>query len=319
MDNSNIYLQCIEKKKNRLIKRESEYNIKLQNLQKENEEYADAVLKLKKIGSDIAISVISGNTAKVEKLKIDSVKYNAIKSEIEKNAGIKPFAFECDICKDTGFFEGKPCQCIKKMVSDILSSSASKFAPMENCRFGTFQLDYYEDSMPDGANPKKRMTKIFKELKEYTINFNPKSSKSLIFFGNTGLGKTHLSLSIMNELIEKGFFVHYDSAFNLFSKIETERFNEHTDTTYKDAVSCDLLIIDDLGSEFVSAYTQSVFYSIINTRILAAKPTIINTNLSLLDIENKYTPRVSSRIMGEYIAKQFIGNDIRQKKIVKKV
>ena len=317
MDNENVYLKCIEQKKDTLKQRKAEYDEKLNELARQNSEYSEAVTILAQIGSALAISTISGDVKNTEKLKVEAIKYSAIKKEIEKRAGIEPFKYECSLCNDTGFSGGKICSCIKKMASEIRINAVSKSAPISGCRFDTFDLDFYDDSLPDGTNPKKKMTLILKALKEYTLNFNPNLSENMIFFGNTGLGKTHLSLAIMNELIEKGFYVVYDSAFNLFSKIETEHFKNHIDDTYNDALNCDLLIIDDLGSEFLSSYSQSVLYSIINTRILSRKPTIINTNLSIKEIEQKYTPRVSSRIVGEYTPKKFIGTDIRQKKVLR--
>ena len=319
MNDENLYLKCIAQRKDRFKLKKAEYDEKLYNLANENTEYKDAVLKLSQIGPMIAISTISGDVEKTEKLRIEAVKFSSIKKEIEKRAGIKPPAAECPICGDTGFADGKVCSCVKKEVGEIRIKSVSGKAPLYNCRFDTFDLGFYDETLPDGTSPKKRMTLILKALKEYTLNFNPKTSESMIFFGNTGLGKTHLSLSIMNELIKKGFYVVYDSAFNLFSQIETEHFKNHTEDTYNDTLYCDLLIIDDLGSEFISPYSQSVLYSIINTRLLAGKPTIINTNLSIKEIEDIYTPRISSRIVGEYTAKKFIGNDIRQKKILKNI
>ena len=319
MNNENLYLKCIAQKKDRLQNRKAEYSQKLDNLAVENPEYREAVLKLSQIGPSLAISSISGDKTKTEKLKVQAFKYSAIKKEIENRAGIKPFAYECGLCNDTGFVDGKVCSCIKKMAGEMRMESASRTVPVSGCRFDTFDLNYYDDTLPDGTSPKKRMTLILKYLKEYTLNFNPKTSESMIFFGSTGLGKTHLSLSIMNELTEKGFYVVYASAFNLFSRIETEHFKEHIDDTYNEAIDCDLLIIDDLGSEFISSYSQSTLYSIINTRLLSSKPTIINTNFSIDKIEDRYTPRVSSRILGNYTPKMFIGSDIRQKKILKNI
>ena len=139
-----------------------------------------------------------------------------------------------------------------------------------------------------------------------------------MFTGNTGLGKTHLSLSIVNELVKKDFDVLYSSAYNLFSKMENERFNLHTEDTYNYAISCDLLVIDDLGSEFVSPFIQTLIYNIVNTRILASKPVIINTNLEIDELETKYTARVSSRLLGNYVTKEFVGRDIRQIKSLSK-
>ena len=183
--------------------------------------------------------------------------------------------------------------------------------------FENFDLNFYKNEDVDGANPRKRMTAILKLCREYVINFNPRSSESLLFMGDTGLGKTHLTISITYELLNRGFDVIYGSAYNLFSDMETEHFTDHTNTKYDAAINSDLLVIDDLGGEFVSPYIQSLLYNIINTRDLSGKPTIINTNLSMAEIANRYTPRVASRLI-KYTAKKFIGNDIRQIKAIQK-
>ena len=135
--------------------------------------------------------------------------------------------------------------------------------------------------------------------------------------GDTGLGKTHLTLAITYELLNQGFDVVYGAAYNLFSDMETEHFKLHTNERYTAAINCDLLVIDDLGGEFVSPYIQSLLYNIINTRDLANKPTIINTNLSMGEIAKRYTPRIASRLL-KYTDVDFIGNDIRQIKAIQK-
>ena len=143
--------------------------------------------------------------------------------------------------------------------------------------------------------------------------------KNLLFFGQTGLGKTHLSLAIVAEVSAKGFGVVYGSAQNLFSAAEKEHFSYSGETSVQDSLlGCDLLVIDDLGTEFYSSFAASLFYNIVNTRLLSCKPTVINTNLSLDELEKKYTPRICSRFMGGYDSKKFIGSDIRQIKALER-
>ena len=162
------------------------------------------------------------------------------------------------------------------------------------------------------------MANIFEFAKDYAQNFK-KNSDNLLFLGGVGLGKTHLSLSIINVVTEKGFGVIYDSAQNLFNKIEKEHFSYSGSSEIIDAVlSCDLLVIDDLGTEFITPFTVSQFYNIINSRINSGLPTIINSNLDFSEIQEKYTPRVLSRIMGNYKIKKFMGDDIRIKKALGK-
>jgi DNA replication protein DnaC len=191
--------------------------------------------------------------------------------------------------------------------------------PLTDCRFENFDLIYYSDKADEnGQNPRRRMTAILKLCKEYVLNFNPEASGNLLFMGNAGLGKTHLTLAIVSGVIEKGFLPIYGSAENLFTCIENEKFAGEGRGSYEALLNCDLLVIDDLGAEMATQFTKSVLYNLINTRILTRKPTIINTNLSMKQIEEKYTPRISSRLIGNYEGQRFLGNDIRQQKLLKK-
>jgi len=131
--------------------------------------------------------------------------------------------------------------------------------------------------------------------------------------GATGLGKTHLSLAIANVVAEKGYRVIYDTAHNILSSLEREKFSySNTGEREKEILDCDLLIIDDLGSEFSTQFTVAAIYNIVNTRINRSKPVIISTNLTEKELEEKYTQRVTSRIIGNYVSLLFIGKDIRQ-------
>ena len=170
----------------------------------------------------------------------------------------------------------------------------------------------------DGQNARRRMTSILKLCKEYVINFDPNASKNLLFMGDAGLGKTHLTLSIVSGVIEKGYMPIYGSAENLFATVETEKFSGEGRGAYEAMLSCDLLVIDDLGAEMATTFTKSVLYNLVNTRILSRRPTIINTNLTMKQIEERYTPRISSRLIGNYECNKFLGADIRQQKILNK-
>jgi len=132
--------------------------------------------------------------------------------------------------------------------------------------------------------------------------------------GATGLGKTHLTTSMAYVIIDKGYDVVYDSAQNIFSAYEAKRFDKNMSVDTDKFMTCDLLIMDDLGTEVSNAFTVSCLYNIINTRLVAGKATIINTNLSLAEINKRYTDRIGSRIMGEYNIHQFLGSDIRMQK-----
>lgn len=299
--------------------KESRYNAELAAVYAQIPELEKIDLTLSRIGSNAAIAALSGNFEGLENLKNESSVLTARKAEILRDAGIEKPAFSCNMCSDTGYVNGSYCECVKRLAKQMTFENMSKQMPITTEKFENFDLKYYSDKPnADGLVPRKKMTEVLKIAKEYCINFG-NGSKNLLFMGNTGLGKTHISLSIASEIIEKGYGVIYGSAQNLFSEVEKEHFAYTGDTEKMDALlNVDLLVIDDLGTEFMSSFTQSVFYNIVNTRILNNHPTIINTNLSFAELEQRYTPRISSRFLGNYQMIKFFGTDIRQQKALKK-
>ena len=172
-------------------------------------------------------------------------------------------------------------------------------------------MDIQEDKQ---VSPYERMSKVLAYCKKYARTFSL-DSPSIMMRGATGLGKTHLSLAIANEVIQNGFGVIYVSAPMLLSTLEKSHFKYDYDTeeeTINSLVTCDLLIIDDLGTEFQSSYSTSTIYNIFNSRLLNRKPTIMNTNLTLKDLEKSYSPRFVSRVMGNCAKIDFLGRDIRR-------
>ena len=299
--------------------KESRYNSDLAAVYSQIPELEKIDLTLTHIGSSAALSALSGNFAKLETLKEESSILTARKEEILRDAGIEKPEYNCKVCSDTGFVNGKYCECVHRLAKQLTLKEMSGKMPITSEKFENFDLKYYSDKPnADGIVPRKKMTEVLKIAKEYCISFG-KNSKNLLFMGNTGLGKTHISLSIVSEIIEKGYGVIYGSAQNLFSEVEKEHFAYTGDTEKMDALlEVDLLVIDDLGTEFLSSFTQSVLYNIINTRILGGKPTIISTNLSLSELEQRYTARISSRFIGNYMMIKFFGTDIRQQKALSK-
>ena len=308
--------KCVNDKENARLTRVALREEAISRLSGENAVLRETDNAIAKLTAKLPLAAIAGRKSEVENIKITVEELNKKRAEILKAAGIDDAGYTCDICKDTGFVDGKYCSCVKAAAAGLMIKELSSVAPVDECRFENFNLSYYPDTETENGNPKKRMTEVLKLCREYVIDFDCAKSPSLLFMGNTGLGKTHLSLAIAYELILKGFDVIYGSAYNLFAKMESEHFGEHSDASYTAAVGADLLIIDDLGGEFVSPYIQSLVYNIINTRLLARKPTIVNTNLSMSDINRIYTPRVASRLLGEYTSRRFLGSDIRQQKSV---
>lgn len=224
--------------------------------------------------------------------------------------------YTCKICSDTGYNGGYICECRKELLRELAKEELASVSTSDRCRFDNFSLEYYPQPVDGtlGVSPAKRMNEILEYCRCYAEDFDTES-ESLYMHGATGLGKTHLSLAIANVVAENGFRVIYDSAQNLLSSLEKEKFSySGSGEREKEILDCDLLIIDDLGSEFSTNFTVAALYNIINTRINRSKPVIISTNLSETELEAKYTQRITSRIIGNYVSLLFLGKDIRQLK-----
>ncbi len=222
--------------------------------------------------------------------------------------------YSCPECNDTGVKGTKLCSCHIELLKDLAYEEAGKKSPLRICTFDDFKLSYYSDKAPsrNERSPRETMMGIFEYCRDYAYNFD-RNSPSILMLGQTGLGKTHLSLAIVGTVIGLGYSVLYNSAQNFFRELQNERFGKSGSSAYENMMlECDLLVIDDLGAEFSTAFTVSALYNIINTRINTGLPTIISTNLSLTEIEKQYSNRISSRLIGEYSLLYFEGKDIRQ-------
>ena len=265
--------------------------------------------EMMKLGPMLGLSAISGYSDRVKSLREKSASLSAEREAILSAEGIEPYRPICADCGDTGYQGAKLCGCVLRRAKELSYAALSAEMPIRDCRFDNFSLDYYTDEKDRAA-----MEKVFAFSKRYADGLNL-HSQSLLFFGGTGLGKTHLSLAIAGAALEKGMGAVYSPAQNLLQKLEKEHFSYSAETPLQDDVfGCDLLILDDLGAEFITSFSQALIYNIINTRLLAGRPTVISTNLSLEDLAERYTPRVASRIMGCYAIKRYCGGDIRQKK-----
>lgn len=225
--------------------------------------------------------------------------------------------YDCEKCGDTGFVDNKMCSCMKEALTLAGIESSGFGTLIEEQRFDNFSLDYYKKN----SSNYEIMRKNFEFLQNYAQSFDSKSSQSILMMGGTGLGKTHLSSSVAREVIEKGNDVFYTGAIDLFSQFEIQRFksyNNEPNELIERYFECDLLIIDDLGTEIINQFSVSTLYNLLNDRLSRRKPTIVSTNLSQDDIKKKYTDRIISRMFGEYKVLFFVGTDVRAQKIMKK-
>ncbi|MBQ9879530.1 MAG: ATP-binding protein [Clostridia bacterium] len=223
--------------------------------------------------------------------------------------------YSCPVCSDTGVINNRYCECRNKLVRNLAYEELSESSSLKISSFEDFDLGYYSDTAKVGKkSQREHMKAILDYCRQYADNFDL-TCGSIFMTGDTGLGKTHLSLAIAGKAIDKGYGVIYGSCQNLMNKLENEHFGRSENENTMDMLThCDLLILDDVGAEFVTQFSASQIYNIVNTRMILGLPTILNTNLSLDEFNKKYFGRVASRVIGTYAVLAFYGSDIRQMK-----
>lgn len=223
--------------------------------------------------------------------------------------------YECNECNDSGYVDLKMCRCMRQKMIEAGYIQSGLARLMEEQTFDNFSLDYYKTS----PEVYKQMNRILLITKGFADNFIPQKSGNMVFFGGTGLGKTHLSSAIARTVIEKGCDVFYSTAVGCLGDFEYQRFGNSTGGDESGDTSryfeCDLLIIDDMGTEVNNQFTTSVLYNIINTRLSRRLSTIISTNLTQEEFRRRYWDRITSRVLGEYTVLPFVGVDIRAQKL----
>lgn len=225
----------------------------------------------------------------------------------------------CPRCNDTGWVGTQMCSCLKGLCTEEQIKELSKLLDLGGQSFDTFSMDYYSPLPWPGEplSPRENMEFIFDLCSNYARKFGRFKLRNLFLSGPPGLGKTFLSACIARTVSENGFSVVYDTAVNIFAQFEEQKFardrldaEEARDET-KRYLGCDLLILDDLGSELTTPFVQSALYTLVNARLMAGRQTVISSNLNMTQVRQRYTPQISSRLEGEYRVLPFYGEDIR--------
>ena len=265
--------------------------------------------------------LLNGDDEALTRLRLSLKDISRRKKELLVSAGypvdyLEP-VYTCPDCKDTGYADGKKCHCFKHMEIEILYDQSNIREVLERENFDTLSMAYYDRDHVDektGMTVYDYMSKVIRECREYVEKFKNEKG-SILFTGNTGCGKTFLSNCIARELIRRYFSVVYLTATDMFDILAGSRFNGGDDDEAKDRASyildCDLLIIDDLGTELINTFTASQMFYCVNERLNRNKGTIISTNLTLGELQDAFTERVTSRIMSRYKIIPLIGDDIR--------
>ena len=222
----------------------------------------------------------------------------------------------CRSCGGSGYMGSKMCACLMELCRQEQKKELTLLNVGSEC-FENFRLEYYPDRVDptQGVNIRAVMAKTFEICRRFAMEFSERSG-NLLFSGGTGLGKTFLSACIARTVADRGYSVVYESAGHLFAKMERAKFggDEEARRETEKYSACDLLIVDDLGTEMGGQFTTSALYTVINDRILSGKSTIISTNLNSADLEKRYSSAIASRLRGEYRRIAFMGEDIRLKK-----
>ena len=248
--------------------------------------------------------------AKTENLALQREREQIVKSSFEE--GFLDETPICPVCSGTGYVGSTMCDCLAELCRQEQKKELT-FLSAGRESFDQFRLDYYSDK-PTAAGfvPRTIMDKTYQTCRRYAFGFHPKAG-NLLFSGNTGLGKTFLSACIARAVADQGYSVVYESAGKLFQTLEKARF-EANDENRRAAAKyneCDLLIVDDLGTELPGQFVTAALYSLINDRLLESRPTIISTNLSEEELVRRYNPQIASRLRGSYKRVAFVGDDIR--------
>ena len=276
-----------------------------------------------KIGAQIIGLFADKSSAEEKQKKIDALHRESDELKAARKACLEALGYSidytaprytCTKCNDTGYLEFKICDCMKKELTLLGFKNSGLGALLDKQSFENFSLEYYNGS------DKETMQANLEICKGYADTFSEKSG-SILMIGGTGLGKTHLSTSIAATVIKKGFNVQYVTAQNLIDDFIFERyhrsFTDDSPNRTDKYFECDLLIIDDFGTEENNQFSVSSFYNLINSRYNNEKPTIINTNVRQNAIVERYTERIASRLFGEYTVLAFPGKDVRMQKLMK--
>ena len=253
--------------------------------------------------------------------QLEAVRLQNLKLQQERNMLAREYFEEgflddspvCGSCGGSGYVGSHMCECLRELCRQEQKKEISILSGSKES-FSQFRLEYYPDRYDAklGGNPRVIMEKNLNTCRRYATTFTPNAG-NLLFVGGTGLGKTFLSASIARVVADRGYSVVYETSSRLFAKLEKAKFNP-TEETRKEAdklMDCDLLIVDDLGTEMPGQFVTAAFYSLLNDRMLEGKPMVISTNLNVDEISRRYSPQIASRLQGSFTLLPFVGEDIR--------
>lgn len=322
----NVYEKVLKTLENMRMEAAYEQNIRLLKAYEQNPEIEDIDRRMTNSGAEAMMRIISDpNSGENEAANMVSVMAN-LESERKKallKVGLSEdytdIRYSCSICSDTGFKDGKMCECFKRLAAVEAKKSSDIGLVMESQKFDSFDLSVFsKEKNKDGISVYDTMQDNFNLAKKYVADFG-ENSKNLLLYGDVGTGKTFLSCCIANALIDAGFNVIYRNAGMLFADYIAVTFNrgnvDAAASRIKSAEQSEFLIIDDLGTEAVTTHTASYLFTLLNSRIISNKKTLISTNLTFSEMGSLYSKRVVSRFFESYMLINCPGEDLRFKKL----
>lgn len=282
--------------------------------------------EISKIGLRLAKAVLLDpasreNIVEKSKKEIDNLKSRkeALLKQHDVPLDYLEMKYNCNNCQDKGFLSnGEKCKCLKQEIINNAYRMSNLDRVLSKENFANFNFDIFSPIRPEGANlsPRENMLDIFSICEKFVLDFDKENDENLLFYGSTGLGKTYMCNCIAKDLLDRGYVVIYQTSFRILEIIEEYKFrkdpnNKLADENYKNLFDCDLLIIDDLGTELNNSFTSGEIFNIVNTRLVSGKKIMISTNLTPSQLGKTYTQRTLSRILDKFRLIKFIGNDLR--------
>jgi DNA replication protein DnaC len=275
--------------------------------------------RLFELDRDISLACVNAAKAllrgsDIARVEADNLRLQDERTAVLRKMGLSPNALDevpnCPLCDDRGYTSDGMCVCLKRLYKEEQAKELSKLLKLGKQTFKNFKLDYYDEDVRRVMQGNFRACKHFAET--FSIN-----SGNILMTGDPGLGKTHLSCAIAREVSEQGYSVVYETAIAfcaVFDRLKFQRqFDDDLERDANRYVTCDLLILDDLGTEMKTTNTISAVYDIINSRLVAGLSTIVNTNCYSEELAEDYSPQIASRLLGEYTVLKFRGNDLRER------
>jgi DNA replication protein DnaC len=299
---------------------EKSLNIRKEEIRRKLPEIIDIQRSIGKLSLELSINILNNVENKDKYLKELKEKITDLRIRKSELLAINNYPvdyleihYQCPKCKDTGFIGHQKCSCYKQKLIKLYYNNSDLINILNKNNFDNFNFQVYSSLKSKGnpTSPRKNIERIASISWNYIENFSS-SKENLLFYGNPGTGKTFLSNCISKELLDRGFLVVYRTSEDLIEDLKNIRFKN--DTNLEDfLMNCDLLIIDDLGSEQITDFSKTELFNILNRKLLKQKKMLISTNCDLEELLKSYSERISSRLLGEFTLCKFFGEDIRIK------